>query len=305
MMARMVALTGFAPETPPATRRRVLLVLGLAVLGISSSAVIVRGMEGIGPIAIAAWRCLAAGLLLSPGIAMSLRRVSRRDLALTTVSGAFLGMHFAVWFASLFHTTVMRSTVLVALVPVWTGLLEWLWTRERPTGRYWAGVGLALLGVTWLTTDDSLGGTLAGDGMAVAAGLLWAVYFLIGREVRQRVEITAYMGLVSLAAAGFLFPAALLQGAVLTGFSPWTWGLLLLAALGPQLLGHQGSAYAVKYLPARIVSTAMLLEPVGATLLAWLLLAETPPATAALAGLVVVGGVALATAGPGAEPADD
>ena len=110
-MRAMVALRGFAPETSPATRRRVMVVLSLAVLGISSSAVLVRGMEGIGPVTIAGWRCLGSALLLSPGIAAAWSALSRRDLAWTGVAGAFLGLHFAVWFASLSHTTVMPRAI--------------------------------------------------------------------------------------------------------------------------------------------------------------------------------------------------
>ena len=304
-MRAMVALRGFAPETSPATRRRVMVVLSLAVLGISSSAVLVRGMEGIGPVTIAGWRCLGSALLLSPGIAAAWSALSRRDLAWTGVAGAFLGLHFAVWFASLSHTTVMRSTVIVALVPAWTGLLEWVWHGERPSSRFWAGVGLAIAGVAWMSGGNEAGGSLKGDAMAGAAGALWAVYFLIGRDVRQRVEIAGYMGLVCAAAAALLFPAAILWGEALVGFSSWTWFLVLLAVLGPQLLGHQGSSYAVRYLPARVVSTVMLLEPVGATLLAWVLLGEAPPALAGLAAILVMVGVVVATSSPERPPSAD
>ena len=74
-----------------------------------------------------------------------------------------------------------------------------------------------------------------------------------------------------------------------------TWGLLALLALGPQLLGHNGFNYALRYLPAAVTSAAMLLEPVGATLLAWLILGEQPSRLAARGLVVVVSGVLTAT----------
>ena len=46
---------------------------------------------------------------------------------------------------------------------------------------------------------------------------------------------------------------------------------------------------------AAILSAAMLLEPVGATALAWVVLGEVPTPTAAAGVAVVVGGVVLAT----------
>ena len=146
-----------------------------------------------------------------------------------------------------------------------------------------------------MTGGDFRGGALTGDLLATAGAILWALYFIIGRDVRQRVEITAYMGLVCLAAAVLLLPLALLIADPLTGFSSWTWGLIGLAIAGPQLIGHQGTNYAVRYLPATVVSTVMLLEPVGASALAALLLGEIPTPLAAFGALIVMTGVVVAT----------
>lgn len=290
----MLALHGFADDVPQATRRRVVVVLACAVLAMSSSGTLVRSMEGIGPLGIAFWRCVGALVLLSPGVVRGLGALSARDAARIAVAGALLGAHFAIWFASLGHTTVMRATVLVAVTPLWTGLLEWGVLGERPPSRFWGGVAVALIGVAWLTGDLGAG-TLTGDAMATVSGALWSAYFLIGRDVRSRVALTAWMGLVSGAAAAALLPALLLVGEPLVGFPTTTWLLVLAALLGPQLTGHQGASYAIRYLPARVISAVLLLEPVGATVLAWAVFGEAPPLAAALAGVVVVAGVGLAT----------
>ena len=92
-----------------------------------------------------------------------------------------------------------------------------------------------------------------------------------------------------------LWPAAWLAGQQLTGFAFSTWLLIAGAIAGPQLLGHQGSSYAVKYLPASVVSAVMLLEPVGASLLAAGLLGEIPSLRPAIGGLIVLAGVIGAT----------
>lgn len=299
----MLAPQGFAHDVPPATRRRVVLVLACSVVAMSASGTLVRAMEGIGPLGIALWRCVGAVIVLSPGVARGLPGLSGVDAARIAVAGTLLGAHFAIWFASLDHTTVMRATVLVAVTPVWTGLLEWGVFGERPPGRFWGGVGLALAGVAWLTGDLGAG-TLRGDAMALVSGSLWSAYFLIGREVRTRVSVTAWMGLVSGAAACALLPAVWLAGEPLVGFPMATWWLLLAALLGPQLTGHQGASYAIRYLPARVISAVLLLEPVGATLLAWAVLGEAPPVHAAVAGGMVVAGVAVATRPAPPAPAD-
>lgn len=276
----------------PADRARVTGVLALAVLGISSSAVLVRLMDAE-PIAIAAWRCLFAALLLSPALRLA-RGMSVRDFGWIAVGGLFLGLHFATWFASLDYTTVLRSTVLVALVPVWTGLLEWGVFKRRPVVGFWVGIGLALVGVASMSTQDSGTAGWVGDACAAVAGALWSVYLLVGRDVRQRVHIGAYMCLVSGFASLAMWPLAWVTATPVWGFPNATWGWLVLATLGPQLMGHQGFSYAVKYLPASTIAAIMLLEPVGATALAAVVLAELPPVTAVFGGLLVMAGVLVA-----------
>lgn len=266
-------------------------MLAVAVLGISSSAVLVRAMEA-GPVAITFWRCVFASVLLSPALPAA-RALGLRDLLAILVAGALLGLHFATWFASLAHTTVLRSTVLVALVPLWTAGLEWLWHGRRPSARFVTGILVAVAGVGLLATGDGAGG-LRGDALAALAGAIWAFYLLVGSDVRPRVPVATFMGLVSVAAALVMLPASWLTAEPLTGFPGSTWLLIGLATLGPQLLGHQGFSYAVRYVPASTIAAIMLLEPVGASSLAALVYAEVPGPAAGMGGLVVLGGLLLA-----------
>jgi drug/metabolite transporter (DMT)-like permease len=70
------------------------------------------------------------------------------------------------------------------------------------------------------------------------------------------------------------------------------------------LLGHTGMNYALKFYRATTVNVAALGEPVGATLIAWLGLHETPPALALLGGAVVVVGIGVTLTGGGARGGD-
>lgn len=274
--------------------RRVWLVLGLAVLGISSSAVLVRGMEAL-PLAIAAWRTLGAALVLSPTLRRGLPGLGGRDALAIGLAGALLGLHFWAWFASVQATTVLRATVLVCLTPVWSALLEWALDGTRPRATYGLGLLVALPGVLLLGGADERQATVGGDGLALLAGVLWSMYMRVGREVRQRVDTGPYMALACASAAAVLFPLAVASGAPLTGFPATTWGLVGLAVLLPQLVGHQGFAYALKWVPASTVAAVTLLEPVGATLLAAAVLAEVPGPAAIAGAALVLGGIALAT----------
>jgi len=274
-------------------------VLVIAVTAVSAAAVLVRLAPDVHPIAAALWRTLAIGILLAPGI----RRVPRREGLMILLAGACLAVHFWAWFASLHLTSVVRSTVLVCLNPIWAGLLEWQ-LGERPGRSFWIGVGVALTGVAVMSGADG-GGGLTGDGLALLGGMLGAVYLVVGRGVRQRVSIRTYGPLLCLSAAGWLALAAAATGAELWGFSTREWAVLAAMALGPQLLGHIGLNYAVGYVSAALVSALLLLEPVGAGLLAWVALGEAPGPLEAAGGAVILVGIGVATglgrAGAGAD----
>jgi drug/metabolite transporter (DMT)-like permease len=149
-----------------------------------------------------------------------------------------------------------------------------------------------------MTSESAVAPSWTGDGLALLGGILGALYLVSGRVVRPRVGIDVYGTIVCGACALWLLPAALLTGAALTGFSTAEWAVLAGLALGPQLLGHIGLNYAVRYLPAAIVAAVTLLEPAGAAALGGLVLDEWPSGQARLGSAVAIAGVAVATVRP-------
>jgi drug/metabolite transporter (DMT)-like permease len=269
----------------------------VAVSAVSSAAILVRYAEGAPPIALGFWRTLIVGGLMAAWI----RPVPRRDLGLSVLAGFFLAGHFWAWFESLSRTTVLHSTLLVCLGPIWLGFAEWGWLRKPPSRRFWLGVSLALLGAIAMASqgaEPGAGGiqpSLAGDALALLGGFLAAAYLFVGQDVRKRVGIACYSALYSLSAAAFLLPAAVWAQQDLTGFPLKTWGFIVALALGPQLLGHNGVNYCLRYVRASTLSAMILLEPLGAAILAGLLFQEIPGTTEAIGGVVVLLGVLIAT----------
>ena len=293
----------FAPDTPARTRTQVMLVLLAAVVGISTSAVLVKRMEA-GPIAVAAWRCLGASMLLAPATAAELGRLSRSDATRLVLAGTALAGHFVVWFASLQHTTVLRSTLLVCTTPVWAAAIDMVLSRVPPSRQWLLGLTVALPGVGLMTTGGAVGeASLTGDGLALLGAVLAAIYLRLGQAVRQRVGTSASMGAMCAVAAAVVFAAAGVADTQLVGWSWETWALIAGAVLGPQLVGHQGFTYAVRWVPASTVALVVLLEPVGAALLAVIVLGEVPPAMAWVGAALVLLGVGVATRSPAPAPA--
>jgi drug/metabolite transporter (DMT)-like permease len=253
-------------------------------------------------LAIAFWR-LTLVLPVTGGLATRERVAVRRDEALLMlVSGLLLAAHFWTWIASLRFTTVASSVVLVSLKPIFVWALAAVWLHEHPSRREGWGIGIAVLGATLIGIGDarlSLG-ALGGDLLALAGALTAAGYYVIGRRVRATVGVWTYATVVYAVAALALLTTALARGVPLTGFAGRDWAVFGALAAGPMLVGHTGMNYALKHYRATTVNVAALGEPVGATLIAWLWLHESPPALALIGGAVVLAGIGVTLMGRGA-----
>ena len=274
-----------------------LVVLILAVLATTYAGPIVR-LAAAPALAIAFWR-LTLVLPVTGGLSVRERRgtwdVGRVELGLMAVSGLLLAAHFWTWIASLRFTTVASSVVLVSLKPIFVWALAAAWLHEHPSRREAWGIGIAVLGATLIGIGDarlSLG-ALGGDLLALAGALTAAGYYVIGRRVRATVGVWTYASVVYAVAALALFSIALARDVPLTGFAGRDWAVFGALAAGPMLVGHTGMNYALKHYRATTVNVAALGEPVGATLIAWLWLHESPPLLGLIGGAVVLGGIGV------------
>jgi drug/metabolite transporter (DMT)-like permease len=66
-----------------------------------------------------------------------------------------------------------------------------------------------------------------------------------------------------------------------------------------QILGHSSYNWALKHVSAGLVAVALLGEPLGATLLAWLLFGETLTVTKIIGGVAILTGIIMAAKGEG------
>jgi drug/metabolite transporter (DMT)-like permease len=286
-----------------------LVVLILAVLATTYAGPIVR-LAAAPALAIAFWR-LTLVLPVTGGLAVRERRgvwdVGRVELGLMVLSGILLAAHFWTWIASLRFTTVASSVVLVSLKPIFVWALAAVWLHEHPSRREAWGIGIAVVGATLIGVGDarvSLG-ALSGDLLALAGALTAAGYYVIGRRVRATVGVWTYATIVYAVAALALAIVALGRDVPLTGFAGRDWAVFGALAAGPMLVGHTGMNYALKHYRATTVNVAALGEPVGAALIAWLWLHESPPVLALIGGAVVLAGIGVTLTRSGALKDDD
>jgi drug/metabolite transporter (DMT)-like permease len=263
------------------SRNSAFLVLGAGVVVVSFASILIRlaQAEGASSLAIAAVRLGLAAALLAPfawwRAGPEMLRLGRRELGLCLLSGAFLALHFWTWITSLEHTSIASSTALVTTNPIWVGLASALILRERPGAAALAGIALSVGGSLLIFASDARlepadGGRhpLLGNLLALTGALAATGYLLVGRALRARISLLAYIWLAYASAAVFLLAAVALSGTPLHGLGSTAWICMALLAVGPQLLGHSAFNWALRRLSATFVAVSILGEPLGSALLA-------------------------------------
>lgn len=270
--------------------------LGLGVLTLSWAAILIR-FTSSPSLAVAAGRMALSALALVPLAFAGRPRLSRSGWGLAALAGAFLALHFALWTESLRLTTVASSVALVTTNPIFVGLLSWALLRERPSAALWQGILLSVAGgllIGW--GDFAVGGSaLLGDALALLGAVAASAYLLIGRRAREEGALLPYVALAYGVAAVLLLAVAGGSGAFPPLGIDWPWiGLL---AAGPQLLGHTSVNWALRRFPASAVAVAILGEPVGATLWAYLVFGEAPSPLQGVGVALVLLGIVRALRG--------
>ncbi len=283
-----------------------MVALGVAVLAVSTSAILVRWSEAPS-VVLAFYRVLLTTLLVVPFLFTRYRgdlaAFERRDLLIATLTGAALAVHFAAYFESLAWTSVAASVTLVQSQPLFVAIGAALFLQERIGPRRAGGIAIAVAGMAAMSAGEFLGGAavagahpLYGNALAVLGAVMAAIYVLVGRSLRQRVAVVPYVLVVYTACTLTLLAVALLQDLPLVGYDRREWIIFLAMAVGPGLFGHTVVNWALEHVESAVVSVSLLGEPVGATILALVLLAEAPGPTTVAGGIVVLAGIYITAA---------
>jgi drug/metabolite transporter (DMT)-like permease len=196
------------------------------------------------------------------------------------------------------------TALLVATVPVWMVLLDWLRPGgTRPRVGVFAGLALGLAGLALLVGQGASGSGERVDpvGAAVLAGgsILWAIGSLyIGRNPRPPSALVAnavqmLAGGVTLLAVGTI--AGELGRLDLAAAS--TRSLLSLVYLfsAGSLIGYTAYTYLLQVSTPAKVSTYAYVNPVVAVFLGWAFASEEITARRLIAAAVILSGVAIIT----------
>lgn len=281
---------------------KVVLLLTAGLLTFGFAPILVRFATDVEPITLAALRTGFAVLFLLPfwlPRRESLRELDRKGVRLIWLitAGICLGLHFSFWIASLHYTSVASASVLVTMHPVMLIVAERLIFKRNFNWLVWIGViisftGSVLLGVADDTSLDEFPQALLGNSLAFTAAVIFVVYFLIGRKIRQQAEWIDYVFYVYLSAAITCIALTFVwAGMPYISLSAVIVGVGL--AIGPTIIGHGAMNYAVKYVSPTLLSTLILSEAVLAAIAAYFIFGEVPTIFSIGAMVVIVAGVVM------------
>jgi drug/metabolite transporter (DMT)-like permease len=260
----------------------------------------------VGPSATAFWRLALAlpplwvWMLLKKDSPSPKRNPSSFfDYFYLALAGLFFAGDLSVWHWSIQLTSVANATLLVNFAPVFVTLGGWMFFGQTVRGIFLLGMGLALFGMT-LIAGHSFQVSLDhfwGDALSFSAALFYAGYLLTVKSLRERFSTSTLMVWSGLATTVALLPVTILWHESLIVPTLQGWFPLIGLALISQVAGQGLITFALAHLPASFSSVALLVQPVAAALLAWVLLHEMLGLWQVLGGIVVLGGIILAKRG--------
>jgi drug/metabolite transporter (DMT)-like permease len=266
---------------------------------------------GIPPTNLTALRCTgaAAALLVFLAVVAPARlRVTWREVPFLAAFGV-VGVAFTQF---LYYVAIGVMPVGIALVfemtaPVFIALYVWLVRREKVRSRLWLALLLSLSGLVLVAEVWQDGGSLdsLGVGAALLAALCLAAYYLMGERgtvTRDPVALTCWSFVAAavfwaVAAPWWAFDAGVLSERVpmsLGSLELPLWVLVLWIVVLGAVVPFWLSIAALRHLPPTAAGLVATVEPVFASIVAWLWLEQVLSAWQVAGGAVVLTGIVLA-----------
>jgi drug/metabolite transporter (DMT)-like permease len=215
--------------------------------------------------------------------------------ALPWLAGLAFTGDLAIWHQSIRLTSVANATLLANLAPVFLTLTLHFGFHQRHSWRFWLGLGLSVAGAAVLLAGSLRIGaqTALGDVCGIITAVFYAAYQLLVGRGRRYFTAAAIMLRSSATSAVLLLMLTLALGEPFWPRSAHGWAALAGLALITHVGGQGLITWALAHLPQAFSSVVLLVQPVAATLFAWILLGEGFGAQQAVGGAVVLAGILL------------
>jgi drug/metabolite transporter (DMT)-like permease len=273
-----------------------MLLFGACAIGFSPIFVRLAGEAGVGPSAAGFWRLIIA----LPLLAVMARRISgpiTRPSQIAMIAGVMFALDLGFWHYGIKYTSVTNATVLSNLTPVVVTAFAWIFLKQRPRALFLLAVAIAV-GGSWMMAVGKNSGTQPldpplGNLLSITTALWYALYMLAIGEGRKTETASTLMFWSSVIGAPLMLAGAMLLHEQVMPATLIGAGACL--GLGVMHVAGQGSiAWAMGRLPTSTASVVVLVQPVVAAWLGYVLFGEAIGPVQAAGAVVALAGVVLA-----------
>jgi drug/metabolite transporter (DMT)-like permease len=286
------------------------------------------GLRELPALALAAFRLVFAGIVSVPLLFFARAGKSREHKVKLEISRSrklqafwtitYLGflnviLNQGCYTVGLNYTSVSHSSVIIACAPLFILLFSWALRLEPLTLRKIIGMALAFAGaITVGMQAGSAGAGILGDLLSFVAGIGFALYTVLGKRAVAIYSALRLSLLSNIAGAVLVLPVAVWQflalartgklGAVgLDG-----WGSVIYMGVLASAVCYVLYFWLLRYMTPAGLGSATYLQPIGASLLGLLLLAELITLRVAIGGVLVIAGVyVIETRARGSRPKEE
>jgi drug/metabolite transporter, DME family len=201
-----------------------------------------------------------------------------RNLGLIFLAGALTAVDHALYFVAINYAGVTIATlVVICSAPILVTLFTALFQRRPVSSTTWQSIALAVIGTVLLvsgsTALDTPTVSLLGVAVSFAGGFVYAAVILLGRFLVRRCNPIQVTSIGFSAGAVLLFVISQLMGFAST-YPVSGWLLILYMGIVPTALAYGMFHRGMRTTSAPTASVIVLLEPLTAAILAWIMFGE-------------------------------
>jgi drug/metabolite transporter (DMT)-like permease len=198
------------------------------------------------------------------------------------------------------RTSAVAAGVITSTIPAVVALFAWVFLKEKPGGRAWASIVLAIAGVLVINvaqSGDSDAGSLSGNLMVLGAVCCESLYVILSRRLTQTlpaIDICAYthtIGLLLMLPLG----ATSFVGFAWHSVSWSTWALVIWYGLSASIFSFWLWMKGIRHVDGSLAGVFSAVLPIAAALYGIAFLGERPTIAHGIALTCVVVGIALAS----------
>ncbi len=222
--------------------------------------------------------------------------VFKNHFALIFISGLFFALDLICWHWSIKLTTVSKATFLSNLAPIVVIMYALFFLKEKFSKFFVIAVLLSLSGMFLLLGESfQFNKTqFLGDLLGVLTALWYGSYIVTISQLRKKFNSTTIMFLSGSVSSALVLIAALLFEQNLIPQSVFTITVLFLLGFICQFMGQTFITYSLAYLPASLSSLSLLIQPVTATILAYLFFEEKLTLIQFMGSILILIGIYIA-----------